>query len=275
MPTDSNILFSIDLEDHTGGYSAGARYIDNARRYLDFLEEQKLAATFFTVGRVAVQAPGLIREIARRGHEIACHSQDHTPLTQQDRTAFKRATAEAKDILEQASGQAVLGYRAPIFSLTPKSPWAAEVLTGLNFTYSSSILPGRNPLHGFPGAPMLPFAWPSGLVELPVVLGGWGPVRLPFLGGFYLRYLPLAFIRHSLRQLPAGAIPWTYIHPYDIDSTEKNWKIDGAANWVSLLLWLNRRRTFARLQALRPLMNGVTFAEAAGALQDLPTWPSA
>src|SRR5690554_7127094 len=49
--------------------------------------------------------------------------------------------------------QPVLGYRAPTFSLVPATVWATEVLVEEGFAYSSSVLPAKNLLHGFPGAP--------------------------------------------------------------------------------------------------------------------------
>ncbi|HEU4428827.1 MAG TPA: polysaccharide deacetylase family protein, partial [Myxococcota bacterium] len=41
------------------------------RRTLDLLDEFGIHATFFVLGWVAERAPGLVREISARGHEIA------------------------------------------------------------------------------------------------------------------------------------------------------------------------------------------------------------
>jgi len=147
------------------------------------------------------------------------------------------------------------------------------VLAELGFTYSSSVLPSRNPLFGFPGLPQTPFRWPSGLIEFPVVLGDVAGASLPFLGGFYLRYLPRFVIRRCLSRMPMGAQPWTYIHPYDIDSAEPGWRMADTPAWVSLLLRLNRAGTFDRLRMLQPHFSGGTFAAAASALPaDLPVF---
>ncbi len=266
-----SILFSLDLEDHTGRYDAGARYIGNAKLYLDYLESINIRGTFFTVGLVARHAPELLREIAGRGHEIACHSLDHTPLPKQTPQAFRESTATARQLLQDATGQVVEGYRAPIFSLTRQADWAPAILSELGFVYSSSVLPSTNPLFGFQGQPEVPFIWPSGLIEFPVVLGSVMAKRVPFLGGFYLRYLPQFIIQRSMEQLPDDAQAWTYIHPYDIDHAEKDWRMADTASWVSLLLWFNRRGTIKKLNSLRDHFVDRTFGETAVAMmQDGP-----
>ena len=263
---EPTILFSLDLEDHTGRYDAGARYVENAKSYLDYLESIAIRGTFFTVGLVARHAPQLLREIAARGHEIACHSLNHTPLPKQTPQAFRDATATARHLLQDVTGQSVEGYRAPIFSLTRQADWAPGILSELGFAYSSSVLPSTNPLFGFDGQPEVPFTWPSGLIEFPVVLGSVLGKRVPFLGGFYLRYLPQSVIRRSMARLPVGAQAWTYIHPYDIDHAEKDWRMAETATWVSLLLWFNRRGTIDKLDRLRDHFADRTFGEAAAAM---------
>lgn len=263
---EPSILFSLDLEDHTRRYDAGSRYIDNTRRYLDYLESIGIRGTFFTVGLVARHAPRLLRDIVARGHEVACHSLDHTPLPRQSPEAFREATKTARSLLRDATGQSVEGYRAPVFSLTRQADWAPAILSELGFTYSSSVLPSANPLFGFAGLPEVPFTWPSGLIEFPVVLGSVLGRRVPFLGGFYLRYLPQFIIERSLQPLQAGTQAWTYIHPYDIDFEEKDWRMAETASWVSMLLWFNRRGTIRKLDRLRARFADRTFGETAAAM---------
>ncbi len=240
------ITVTLDIEDHLGRYEATGRYVDNTRRILDFLAERKVRGTMFVVGRVAEAAPHLVREMVAAGHEIACHSYRHTPLDRETPESFRTDTRRAKDVLEQAGGVPVLGYRAPIFSLTRRTAWALEELAALGFRYSSSILPATGALYGFPGMPQTPFRWPCGLVEFPVPLAKFGPARLPFLGGVYLRYLPAWLIRRAARALP-GCVLWTYMHPYDFDAAEPYARMPDAAAWVSLMLWFNRRGTWDKL----------------------------
>ena len=256
------ITITLDVEDHLGRYDATGRYVDNTRRILAFLRERKVRGTFFVVGRIGEVAPWLVREIVATGHEVACHSYRHVPLHRETPASFRAGTRRAKDALEQAGGVPVSGYRAPIFSLTPRTLWAVDELAGLGFHYSSSILPAPHPLHGFPGAPRTPFRWPNGLVEYPVPLAQLGPAALPFLGGIYLRYLPAWLVYRWARAHP-GEVLWTYLHPYDFDAAEPYARMPDTAAWVSLLLWLNRRGTWTKLAGLLEQGTGKPLGELA------------
>jgi len=259
-PSSPAITVTLDIEDHLGRYEARGRYVENTRRLLAFLAERGVRGTFFTVGRVAEAAPALVREIAAAGHELACHSYRHTPLDRETPASFRGDTARAKALLEQAGGVPVVGYRAPIFSLTARTRWALDELGALGFRYSSSIVPAPHPLYGYPGAPRTPFRWPGGLVEFPVPLAGIGPLRVPFLGGVYLRYLPGWLIRRWARAQD-GTLLWTYLHPYDVDPEEPYAPLPDTATWVSVLTWLKRGGTWDKLGAVLALGTGRPLGE--------------
>lgn len=244
------IIFTLDLEDDQGAYVARSRFEANTHRLMDALAERQIRGTVFAVGRTADSSPELLRRLVALGHEVACHSWDHTPIDRQSPSQFRAATAMAKERLEQAAGAAVLGYRAPLFSLTPRTAWAAEELQGLGFKYSSSLLPVHNPVYGFPRALRRPFRWTSGLVEFPVPvvrLGTWG---VPYLGGIYLRYLPLAAVRLFTQWSGAQTTNWTYIHPYDFDPEGRTLRKPGQPLWRYWLQQFNRGHTLQKLLGL-------------------------
>src|SRR6185503_752879 len=89
----------------------------NTLSILDLLQECEAKATFFILGRIARDMPQLVRRIADAGHEIASHSFVHTRLHKFDRDEARRQLQMSKEYLEQASGQAVTGFRAPDFSI--------------------------------------------------------------------------------------------------------------------------------------------------------------
>ena len=266
------LIFSLDLEDHTGRYRADGRFVSVTLQILDFLDQLAISGTFFIVGRVAESCSSLVTDIARRGHEIACHSYDHTPIAHQTPIDFKLATQRAKQVLEDRVGKEVLGYRAPIFSLTAETDWATEVLKDIGFAYSSSVLPARNPLYGYPEAPKRPFRWSSGLLEFPCPVKKWGALEIPYLGGIYLRYLPLPVIKKTLQSSLGDAFPWIYIHPYDFDHEENFSFSPGVPRWVSILLWLNRKSTLSRISSLFDGTATTTFGKLADSL-DLSVLP--
>lgn len=248
------LTFTLDLEDHRDRRDAPARYPAITRELLPWLAELGVRGTFFVVGEVAAAAPALICEVAAAGHEVALHSYDHKPLTMITPARFRDDTLRGRALLEDLTGQPISGYRAPVFSLTPASRWAVAILAELGFSYSSSVLAAPHPLYGYAGLPSAPFQWPEGLLELPAPLARLGPWRLPYLGGFYLRYLPLPLIQWLRARAPRDELPWTYCHPYDFDVDEAFTPMRDAALWVSLLLWCRRRGT--RLKLARLLADG-------------------
>lgn len=252
MVGSKRLIFTLDLEDSRPDDSYPKRYRDITRAILDFLDARGIESTVFVLGRLAREDPGLIREIARCGHEIAFHSFAHIHLTQETPARFRVETADNKKYLEDLIGQPVIGYRAPAFSLTRNSAWAVDVIGELGFAYSSSLLPTKNPIFGFAGAPAHPFRWPNGLLEIPAPIARVGPAVMPFLGGVYLRYLPRRLIRRFLNQGDDRQCYWTYCHPHDFDHEQAFYRMKGASLAVSMALWFNRKNTFEKLDAIFP-----------------------
>jgi peptidoglycan/xylan/chitin deacetylase (PgdA/CDA1 family) len=145
MPLD--LTFTLDVEDHQPAGVTDLRVAPMTERVLDFLDEQQIRATVFVVGKLVHEHPGLVKEIDARGHELGLHSWDHEPLPQVGRSAFVASTRRGKGDIEDLTGKAVLGYRAPTFSLVPDCVWVTEELTEAGFHYSSSVLPAHSPLY--------------------------------------------------------------------------------------------------------------------------------
>lgn len=264
-PTPRTLTFTVDVEEHRNAAAGAPRYPEMTRRILDFLAARSISGTFFVVGELVRQSPGLIREIAAAGHEIASHGFRHEPLPRQSPDAFRSDLARSKALIEDLCGQAVLGFRAPMFSLTPRSLWVLDILRDLGFRYSSSVLPAPWRSNGFADAPTRPFLWPNGLLEIPCPVGRIGPLTLPFLGGMYLRYLTPWRMRQLLRRVSDETL-WTYCHPYDIDETERYCRLPEKGRLASFLLWCNRRVTLRRLAALMDGHMAETFAQRWSAL---------
>jgi peptidoglycan/xylan/chitin deacetylase (PgdA/CDA1 family) len=176
-PSSAKPIFlpAVDLEDVRLLMPDGERYVDrvpaNTIRYLDFFKQQKIRATFFTVGEVALRHPELIARIAGEGHEVASHSMRHTPLDQMTADTFMEDTERSLDALKRAGITRVEGFRAPVFSLTERTAWAHERLGRLGFIYSSSVLPAQNPLFGWPGFGAACRKMDGGIWEIPMSVG--------------------------------------------------------------------------------------------------------
>lgn len=267
------VTFTLDVEDHRPDDSAELRFPDMTRRVLDFLDDRQVTGTVFVVGSLVDRHTDLVADIAERGHEVALHAWEHVPLPTLEPDQFREDTRRGKEALEAASGQRVVGYRAPTFSLVARSAWAPAILTDLGFDYSSSVLPASNPLYGYPEAPDGPFRWPSDLVEIPAPVLGVGRWSLPVLGGVYFRVLPSPIARLGLSRGRGTAVPWLYCHPYDFDPDEDFWVVPDSGRLGSRLLWLGRRRMFDKVSALlaagagRPLREQTEALVADGSLE--------
>jgi len=114
-------------------------------------------ATFFVLGWLAERYPHLIKAIKEQGHEVACHGYAHKLIYTQSKEEFREDIRKAKAILEDITGDEVIGYRAPSYSITQNSKWALEILMEEGFKYDSSIFPIHHDFYGFPQAPRFPF----------------------------------------------------------------------------------------------------------------------
>ena len=113
----------------------------NTDRLIELFGEAGIRATFFVLGWVGERFPQLVRRIAEAGHEVASHGHAHRLIYDQTRPAFREDVRRAKGVLESVTGLAVDGYRAPSYSITPRSLWALDVLIEEGYTYDSSIFP--------------------------------------------------------------------------------------------------------------------------------------
>jgi polysaccharide deacetylase family protein (PEP-CTERM system associated) len=193
----------------------------NTERVLELFSAAGVRATFFTLGWVAERNPALIRRIVAGGHELASHGHNHERVQAIGEAAFRADIRSSRAVLEQASGQAVLGYRAPTFSIGARTtPWAHRVLAEEGYRYSSSIFPISHDLYGAADAPRGPHRpSPDGVVELPMTTLRALGRNLPVSGGGWFRLLPYHLFRAGLRRVNGGfhAPGIFYFHPWEID----------------------------------------------------------
>ncbi len=235
------------LVDRADWDSLAPRVADNTARVLDQFAAAGVRATFFTLGWVAERNPALVARIVAEGHELASHGYFHQRVSTLDADGFRADVTRAKALLEDAGGVAVPGYRAPTFSIGPRTPWAYDVLAQAGHRYSSSIYPVAHDLYGAPDAPRLPFRpGPPGMTELPMstvrVLGR----NLPCSGGGMFRLLPYAVFRQGLHAVNrAGRPGMFYIHPWEFDPDQPRFANASAKS---------RLRHYRNLDATRPRM---------------------
>lgn len=197
------------------------RVESNCDEILQMFSDANVKATFFTLGWVASRQPALMRRIAAEGHELASHGWDHQRVFRMDRGSFAEDLVRSRKAIEDASGAAVTGYRAPSFSIDQRTPWAHEVLAELGFVYSSSVAPVSHDHYGWREAPRFAFkpVACSDLLEIPVTTAILGGRRVAAGGGGFFRVLPYGFSRWAIRQVNRrdGRPAVFYFHPWEID----------------------------------------------------------
>lgn len=224
---------TVDVEDYFQ-VSAFEKHIDknqwdrlshrvhtNTSKILDLFADRGVKATFFTLGWVAERYPDLVKRIADDGHELASHGYEHIRVTEQTPEQFRADIRKTKQLLEDISGRAVIGYRAASYSIGAKNLWALQVLEEEGFRYSSSIYPVKHDLYGMPSAPRFMFK-PDNvtqLLEIPIstlpILGR----NMPCGGGGFFRLYPYWVSMKAYRHLneterQPGIF---YFHPWEID----------------------------------------------------------
>jgi polysaccharide deacetylase family protein (PEP-CTERM system associated) len=178
-------------------------------------------ATFFTLGWIAERYPQVVKRIVAAGHELASHGYGHLRASDQTRAEFANDIRSAKALLEDIGGQAVLGYRAPSFSIGRDNLWALDELLEAGYRYSSSIYPVVHDHYGMPEAPRFAF-YPNGtdgLLEIPITTVHMMGRNLPAGGGGYFRLLPYALSRWMMAKVNRedGQPALFYFHPWEVD----------------------------------------------------------
>ena len=192
----------------------------NVHRILDLFDEHDTKATFFTLGWVCRSFPQLVREIVSRGHELGSHGYDHKRVWSLGPEKFAKDTRDTKALLEDVGGTAVIGYRAPSFSIGNQSLWAYDILADAGFEYSSSVFPIQHDHYGLPDAPRFPFrVLPADILEIPMSTVRWGGRNFPCSGGGWFRLLPFMYSKHSVRRINrSDRMPaMFYFHPWEMD----------------------------------------------------------
>jgi polysaccharide deacetylase family protein (PEP-CTERM system associated) len=223
----------------------------STRLILDRLDEADVRATFFVLGCVARRHPALVRQIQRAGHEVASHGEWHRLVTTQTPAEFRADVRSAKAVLEDLTGEPVVGYRAPSFSITPDRDWAFEVLVEEGYGYDSSVAAGRRDSCGDRAGDGCPFVMPTpsgSLMEYPMPTARWLGRHVPVGGGGYFRLYPYALTRHALRGLNAAGKPFAvYLHPWEFDPNQP--LLEGPLP-RRLKHYVNLRRTLPRFEQL-------------------------
>jgi polysaccharide deacetylase family protein (PEP-CTERM system associated) len=197
------------------------RVYDNVMYLLDLFSEYNTFATFFILGEVANTYPELIKEIARRGHELGIHGYSHARYYHLSKEKVRDEILKAKQMIEDISGIKVIGHRAPEFSINKKTLWVLEILLDACIKYDSSIFPSDLGRYSWPGfnkdISFLELNDGRKIIEAPLSVVKWLGRDFPACGGSYLRIFPDWVTNLAFKQINRERPVVLYMHPYEID----------------------------------------------------------
>lgn len=196
-----------------------SRLHGNMDKIHGMLEDQK--ATFFCLGWVARKYPEVLKEIDRKGHEIATHSDLHQLAYEQNRKTFEQDLERSIKSIEDVIGKKVRTYRAPGFSLMEQNKWVFEVLIKNGIEIDASIFPAERSHGGFAQFGHAEPCWIDidgmRMKEFPINLSSFAGKNLIFSGGGYFRLFPYPLLDVMTKN---SDYVMTYFHPRDFDSEQ-------------------------------------------------------
>jgi len=249
--------FTVDVEDyfHVAAFADQiapedwdqyeCRVEANTHRILSLAARHNVRGTFFVLGWVADRYPDLVLDIQAAGHEIGCHSYWHQLIYEQGPERFRDDLVRARNLLQDITGDPIVMYRAPSFSITRKSMWALEILVEEGFAVDSSIYPVRHDRYGIPGASIKPHevTTSSGsIIEFPGTVCTVSGMNVPIGGGGYFRLLPWWLMKGILNRVGQERAFNFYIHPWEVDPDQP--RLSGS--WKSRFRHYQNLRTTER-----------------------------
>ena len=246
--------FSVDLEDWYQGielpfdqwHRHPPRLEIGLMRILDLLDEHRVRSTFFTLGWIAQRHPDLIREVARRGHELGSHGSTHEKVYHLSPDAFREDIRSTRDRIQDITGRPLAAHRSPFFSITPRNLWALGILAEEGFTIDCSISPIKTWRYGIRSCPdEIYYVEDAGITEFPVssffILN-----RRWAIGGAYFRILPYWVTARAFRKRAAAGKPTMfYLHPWECDPAHPRVPMERKAKLTH----------YARLSKTAPYLN--------------------
>jgi len=235
----------------------------NFRKLLELLARNNVRATCFFLGWVAERFPQLVREAAAQGHEIASHGYSHQLAYHMLPEEFLQDIQRARLILEDVSGQPVLGYRAPGFSASKFTPWFFMKIVEAGYRYDSSVFPGSSGHGGMADCPLAPYVVShhptSALLEFPMSVIQTPMLSLCFFGGGYLRLFPWRLTKFMAARVRKQGRPVIfYVHPREIDPGHPRLPMNAMRAFKS---YVNLGTTYSKLEHMVQELEFTTFQD--------------
>ena len=246
-------VLTIDVEDWF--HVCGDDYYSDPRRWggfvsrvektflalLDRLDQGGQRATVFFLGWIAGRHPELVREAARRGHEIALHGDLHRRVDEMTAGEFRDDLARSRARVEEASGEPVRSYRAAEWSIRHPGEPALSVLAAEGFLCDASMtaVPPLGRAENLPGPHRIELDGGS-LIEVPPLTGRGFGRTLPMGGGWPFRMFSAERLRRNEDRFRDAGLPAVFtFHPWEFDRDQP--PMEALAPHLRLIHFFNLR----------------------------------
>ncbi|MDY0131710.1 MAG: polysaccharide deacetylase family protein [Desulforegulaceae bacterium] len=230
------------------------RVYDNTIKVLDILDSFsfKVKGTFFILGWLADIVPELVKEIDKRGHEIASHGYNHQLCTNLNKKELLFDLIKSKETLESLINKPVTGYRAPSFAVTNE---ILETIKKAGYLYDSSH--NNFSMHGRYGKLDISswkkrgffFEVSDGFYEIPLSNLTFGKKVIPLGGGGYFRLFPLPFFKMGMKSVLKKDNAFVfYAHPWEFDPGQP--RVSDAPKGFKFRHYINLDKTEKKLRNL-------------------------
>ena len=172
----------------------------------------------FSAG-LAKKIRSLIREIVSRGHEIASRGFYHRSVRHLTPEEFRADLQKTNRVLEDASGQKIIGYRSAEKLNYEKDDWIFDILAEEDFVYDASFLPTQKAEKQKRFAHQV-HTGGKAIWEFPYSTVNLGVGLLPISGGNYFRQIPYTLMRRAVHDWTAKyEEPFVmYFHVWELDA---------------------------------------------------------
>jgi polysaccharide deacetylase family protein (PEP-CTERM system associated) len=218
--------FHANYDNVTPDLNKRSNFSSHMEVLLEMCRETGSKATFFTLGYIGEHYPDIVKMIVREGHEVASHGYGHQLAYTQTIEEFKADVTRSVDILENITGEKVLGYRAPSWSIVESNLHYLETLEEMGLKYDASIFPIKTFLYGIPTAPTeihkpVINGEEMNFYEVPMSVMKLAGKTIGYSGGFYFRFFPKFLIKNAIRAANRqGKSSIVYLHPREVDAND-------------------------------------------------------
>lgn len=229
---EKKAVISIDVEDwyHLDYFKNPQKknysMIDGLNKIRSVLSETNIPSSYFMLSDVLDIESQDIQEVINTEDDIGVHGTDHTRPLLQSNIQFRDDIRSAIDLIEEASGKEITGYRAPCFSLDRDK---LNIVMDTKIKYDSSFIKfNDHPLYGkidLKGFKKIGdgISHMDNFIEFEVSTVNFLSKNLPISGGGYLRTIPWPIFKNLLKKyIKKNNFYNIFLHPFEFSEKSAN-----------------------------------------------------